>query len=367
MLQDSIESLFHQLHELAEPGGQEERTSAFLAAFLRDAGYSVRDHVGGFGIVATLPGRAEHPCVAFLADMDALLYTISGKTTAIHACGHDANCAMLLDAARRMAGRSWPGTIKILFQPAEEIFRGALAMIQDHAADGIDILIGLHLRPEQEARLMQCTPSLLHSASRMLDVHIHGLAAHSARPHLGCNAIDAGAAAVNAINAVHLDPTHSYSAKVTRFHAGGASANIIPAEAELTVDLRADLEEDMEKLVADTERAIMCSTAANGARAEISTRSHAPAANNDPELRRLAEQAITDVLGPQNLLPPIRTAGGDDFHFFSRSVPGLRAAYLGLGADLKPGLHDPSMSFDTSALPRGADLLVRMAELTMPE
>ncbi len=363
MREDSIESIFRQLHDLAEPSGQEARTSVLLAAYLRDFGYSVRDHVGGYGLVATLPGKAEHPCIAFQADMDALVYTIDGNTRAVHACGHDANCAMVLDAARTMARRSWPGTIKIIFQPAEEIFSGALAMLRDHAADGIDVLVGLHLRPVQEARLFQCTPSLLHSASRMLDVHIHGVAAHSARPHLGCNVIDAGAAAVNAINAVHLDPTHSFSAKVTRFHAGGASPNIIPAEAELTVDLRADLEEDMQSLFSSVERAISCSTAANGARVDISTRSQAPAANNDPKLQSLAEQAICDVLGPENLLPPIHTTGGDDFHFFSRTVPGLRSVYLGLGADVKPGLHNPDMIFDHAALPRGSALLVHMAEL----
>lgn len=364
-LRKSIDVIYDQLHMLAEPSGREIRTAEFVASHLRAYGYEIAENIGGHGVVGALAGAFKNPCVAFLANMDALVFTVDGKRDTIHACGHDANCAMLLGAAEMLAGRQWPGTIKIIFQPSEENFLGATAMIRDGVGSDIDFLAALHLRPIQEARLFQATPALLHGASGRLEVRIYGKSAHAARPHLGCNAIEPAVALVNAINAMHMDPVHSYSIKATSFHAGENNSNIIPAEAVLSIDVRASLEDDMVKITQMIENAATMIANAYGATAEVITRSYAPAAEIDPELQHLAQQAICDVLGAENLLPPIRTSGGDDFHFFSRAWPNLKAVYLGLGADLSPGLHAPDMVFERKVLASGAQLLAHLAELIM--
>jgi len=360
----TLQEIYRHLHSIAEPGFKEFSTAVFLADELRAAGYDVQEQIGGTGVVGTLKADGSPTfTVALLADMDALVHRIDGKDTVVHSCGHDANCAMVLGAARILAKKRLPCTLKILFQPAEEKLCGAKAMIESGAAAGIDVLIGLHLRSTHEARLHQCTPSLDHCAACSVDITVAGKAAHGARPHLGCNAIDAGTAIVMAVNAIHLDPTHSFSAKVTRFQAGGPSTNIIPDRADLTVDVRTDSDDDMELLLGRIYQAAQFGASSIGAEVSIATRGLSPASSNDAGLKAVAESAVIDVLGAENLLPAIRTAGGDDFHFFAKLVPGLRSIYLGLGADLTPGLHDPCMSFDLNALDDGQNILVRLAQL----
>jgi len=367
MTNERAEELWQKLHALAEPSGEEIRTARFLAENLQNCGFSVQTGVGGHGVIGTLSSDRPGPVVALLADMDALTHCVNNVPTVMHSCAHDANCAMVLTAAEQLTKERLPGKLKIIFQPAEETFAGAKAMIADGAAEGIDILIGIHLRPRQEMPLGQCTPALYHSAACALDIVLSGLSAHAARPHLGCNVIDAGAAVVNAVNAIHLDPSHTFSVKTTRFQAGGPATNIIPDLAHLTLDLRADNDADMDTLLERARTAAAAAAAATGAKAETSVRGACPAANYDPGLVALAEQAILTVLGKNGLCPPLPTNGGEDFHYFVKHNPALKAVYLGLGADLAPGLHTPSMHFNHAALPLGVRLLTCLAKLAATE
>ncbi|MDU2063465.1 MAG: M20 peptidase aminoacylase family protein [Sporomusaceae bacterium] len=346
------------LHSIPEIGFEEVKTAAYLGDALEKAGFSVTRGIGGTGVVGVLDSGNPGPTLGLRADMDALAHMIDGQVCAIHSCGHDAHSTMVLTTAEAVAAKGLKqGKLKIIFQPAEEKLFGALKTIEDGAIDDVDILFGIHLRHIQEAKLGEATPALCHGASYMMTAEITGEAAHGARPHLGVNAIEAAAAIVSAVNAIHVNPVIPATAKVTKLMAGGAALNAIPDKASMAFDLRAQNNAVMEELQQKVIRAIENGAATVGATAKIELIGGCPAAEYDSAMVALAAEAITAVLGKEGLLDPITTPGGEDFHYFVKHKPSLKAGYIGLGANLTPGLHSPSMQFDQAALGDGIAVL----------
>ena len=355
--------VYQALHAIPEVGFQEHKTSAYLAEELKAAGFSIKTGFGGTGIVGTLDSGKPGPVVMLRADMDALVHTVDGVEKCVHSCGHDAHSAMVLVAAKMLKEAGLPcGQLKILFQPAEEKLTGALSVIEDGALEGVDIVFGVHLRPIQEARTGQATPALCHGASYIMEATVEGLTAHGARPHLGINAIDAAAAVVHAVNAIRINPVVPCTVKTTKFQAGGATLNAIPDRAELAFDLRAQQNDVMDELIAKVTKAVENAAASVGAKGIATVKGGVPAAEYDDGMVAIAREAIQSVLGPEGVLDPIVSPGGEDFHFFVKKYPNLKAGYIGLGCDLKPGLHHPAMSFDLNALPNGVKILVEMVQ-----
>lgn len=353
-----VEELYRILHGMPELGLQEVKTAAFLAGQLRSAGYDVQTGVGGTGVVGVLRGAKPGLVLALRADMDALKHIVDGQERAIHSCGHDAHSAMVLCAAEQAAKRGLDaGTLKILFQPAEEVLLGAKALVDAGAIADVDAMVGIHLRPEQEARKGQATPALCHGSSARIETTIEGTAAHGGRPHLGVNAIDAAAAVVNAVNAIHMNPVVPSSIKATKLLAGGGATNVIPDKAEMAIDVRAQRNDVVRELLAKAEAAIGNAAASVGAKATTRIKTGPPAAEYNEELIELAREAIVAVLGKWGLLPPIITPGAEDFHFYVQRKPALKATYIGLGCDLTPGLHHPAMRFDVGSLIHGVNIL----------
>jgi amidohydrolase len=357
---------YEVLHQLPELGFAEQQTAAFLAAGLRQAGYKVTDQIGGTGVIGILTGSQTGPVVAIRADMDALAHCVAGQESAIHSCGHDANSAMVLTVAQAIAAKGISkGILKVIFQPAEETLGGAQEMIAAGAVTDVDMLLGIHLRPIEEARLGQATPALYHGASAIIEAEISGVAAHGARPHLGINVIDAAAAVVHAVNAIHVNPTVPASVKVTKLHAGGQALNAVPDRAELALDLRAQHNEIMDELTEKTKRAVVAAAATIGATAVTRIRGFVPAAEYDVDLINRAGEAIKEILGSEGLISGIHTPGGEDFHFYKQSKSGLKTCYIGLGADLTPGLHHPAMQFNIDALGYGVRILINLIDKSL--
>lgn len=353
---DKIFKVFHDLHAIAEIGWEELKTSRYLKEALEKGGYEVTDNIGQTtGIIGVLKGSEPGPVFALRADMDALPFRINEKEVAIHACGHDAHCTMVLMAALEIAKHGIKrGTLKVLFQPAEEALGGAETMIDSGLLSDVDEMMGIHLRPIHEAKLGQATPALCHGSSYVVKTKIKGLAAHGARPHLGINVIDAGANIVNAINAIRLNPMIPHSVKTTKFIAGGLAHNTIPDEAEMIFDLRAQTNEAMEELIQKTQSAIENSATSIGAQVETYVNGGVPGAAYDEKMIEWAKKAIEKVLG--EALDPIITPGGEDFHYYT-TIGNIKTAYIGLGADLQPGLHHPDMKFNFDALVHGTKIL----------
>ena len=360
---------YKHLHTIPELGLQEHKTSAYLAQELRKAGYDVREGIGGTGVMGTLRGKEAGLVFALRADMDALPITentglpyASTNAGVMHACGHDAHCAMLLHAARAIAstGGIKRGTLKIVFQPAEEILKGARGFLESGALSDVEEIVGMHVRTKEEAKVGQASPALCYGGATQIRARIHGRAAHSARYHQGVNVIEVVAAIVNNLNAIHLNPMFAYSTKITQCTVPSKAVNIIPEFAEINVDLRAQTNEIMDELRRRTRKAVEDGATALGATAEVEQMGSVPCADLDPALVEAARASIKAVLGEENLLAPIITPGSEDFCCY-KVEGGIKSAFIGVGGDMSPGLHTADARLDLAVLPLGAKILAHLA------
>lgn len=359
--QDKVLDTFHYLHEHAEISWEETETTKYIEDLLIKSGCRVTTFDDCTGVIGEFGNFDSNlPVVAIRADIDALWQEVNGTFKANHSCGHDAHMSMVLGVLWKL--EQFPNlkekvAIKFIFQPAEEKGAGALKMVEKHVVDNVDYLFGVHLRPVQETAMGRATPVIVHGATHMFGVTIKGEDAHGARPHLNHNAIEIGTEIVNMLSKIHLDPRVPYSVKMTNFHAGGKSTNIIPGSASFALDMRAQDNETMKTLETKVTDVFESIRNLYNVDLEITEESGIAAAKTNAAAIDIMKSAIKDTLGEDNVDPPLVTPGGDDFHFYTIERPSLKATMLGLGCDLKPGLHHPYMTFDKDALKNGVDIL----------
>ncbi|MFT4413719.1 M20 peptidase aminoacylase family protein [Fredinandcohnia humi] len=361
----AILDAFYHLHENPEISWEEVNTTAYVKELLERQGCRVRTFSDSTGVIGEI-GEGK-PVVAVRADIDALWQEVDGEFRANHSCGHDAHMAMVLGAVYSLTSfENRPkGTIRFIFQPAEEKGNGALHLVDKGVVDDVDYLFGVHLRPIQEMSIGKASPVIVHGAARTLVGKIIGEDLHGARPHLGANAIEVGASLVNMIQSIHLDSMTPYTAKMTSFHAGGSSHNIIPGNATFSIDMRAQANETMELLVDKIQKQIQLLQELYQVKIEVEETANVAAAVVNEEATEIMRHAIQAILGPDNVERPLVTTGGDDFHFFTIKRPHLKATMLGLGCNLAPGLHHPKMEFDHNALFDGTEILVKAVLLAL--
>lgn len=368
ILGERLERIWQELHQMPEPAFCELKTSAFLAQKLRDAGFAVEEHVGindgckATGVIGVLDSGLPGPVVGLRSDMDCLMFKMEdGTSRGIHACGHDAHMAMVLAAAEKLAEEGLPcGKLKIIFQPAEEIGKGALALLADGALDDVDYLFGLHVMNKEMADSGQAVANVRWTACTLIRAEIEGVPAHGSKPHLGISAIDAGAAIVNAVNALHTDPLLGGNVKTTRFIAGSGSLNSICAKAELGFDLRSTSNEEMEALRKRVMQVITATAAVYGAKAAAEIVGTCPASSFDSSTAEIAREAIVEELGEKGLINEAATTVGEDFNFYAMYKKQLKTGFIGLGCGLQPGLHDPEMTFNHADMIHGCRILQKM-------
>ncbi|EKZ5286512.1 M20 peptidase aminoacylase family protein [Klebsiella aerogenes] len=347
---------FNYLHQIPELGFEEYKTSSYIGDALEAAGFRVHRHVGGTtGIVAEIDSGEPGPVVALRADMDALGHIIDGRLEARHTCGHDGHSSVVLTAAEEILaeGLVKRGKLKVLFQPAEELGTGAIALTEAGVLDDVEMLFGFHLRPLEECPMGKAVPAMYYSASATVMVDFHGKAAHAARPHLGINALDAASHAVQAVNGIHLAPSLTWSAKATRFLCDAGVTNSVPENAHVCWDLRCEENDGMATLKERVVRAIESSAAAYGASADIRIVKEMPAAIIDEDVTAIVSQAIRETFGEAGLTAAKSTPGSEDFFHYLRLRPEVKGGFWGLGCNLQPGLHHPEMHFDRAALADG--------------
>ncbi|MBB5173886.1 M20 peptidase aminoacylase family protein [Texcoconibacillus texcoconensis] len=362
-MEQRVLETFKYLHKHAELSWEETETTKYIKDLLEKSGCQVTTFDDCTGVIGELGNfNGDLPVVGIRADMDALWQEVNGTFQANHSCGHDAHMSMVLGVLWKLEQEPElldQIAVKFIFQPAEEKGSGAIKMVEKNVVDDVDYLYGVHLRPDQETKMGRATPVIVHGATKMYDVVIKGEDAHGARPHLNHNAIEIGAQIVNMINQIHLDPRVPHSAKMTNFQAGGKSKNIIPGSATFALDLRAqnnELMDGLEKQVGgifDSVRNLYDVDLA------VTNVDGMGAAKTNEEAISIMGEAIADVLGESYVDEPLVTPGGDDFHFYTIEKPSLKATMLGLGCDLKPGLHHPQMTFNQDALKNGVEILYR--------
>lgn len=355
------------LHAHPEFGFEERQTSAFVAAKLREFGLDdVAEGVGGTGVVGTLKRGNGNRSIALRADMDALripeqsdLPYASRNPGLMHACGHDGHTAMLLGAARMLAeDGGFDGTVRFVFQPAEEWGKGALAMIDDGILRRFpfDEIYGIHNMPGLTVGHFETRAGAIMSAEDNFEIVLSGLGGHAARPNATHEVLVAACALVlnlQTIVARRLDPTDIGVVSVTELLTDG-TRNALPGSARILGDCRsfhpsvsAEIEKQMRIIAEGTAL-----TYNVGVKVDY-TREFVPLLN-DPNLTEEAFAAATDIVGADNISRrPEPMTASEDFARFLDFVPGC-FVFLGNGKESAP-LHNPAYDFNDGGLVHGAN------------
>lgn len=354
-----INEVFTYLHEHPEASWREVGTTAYLKKLIEQEGFSVRTFDGCTGLVVEIGEGST--CIGIRADMDALWQEVDGVFRANHSCGHDAHMTIGFGTLLAMKQIGFPKNIRFkwIFQPAEEKGQGALKLLSLGVLDNVDYLFGVHLRPIQEIPDGTASAAICHGAAGLIRGTIEGEDAHAARPHLGQNSIEVGAAIVRGVESLRMDPLIPYSVKMTRLIAGSETGNIIPGKASFTLDARAQTNEAMEILRTKVSEVIHSVEAIYHVKIKFTIQKGLIAAIVNEEAYDLMEQAIISVLGTANLKPRITTPGGEDFHYYALHKPNLKSTMLGLGCGLSPGLHHPNMTFNHETMHTGIEILTQ--------
>lgn len=351
---------YQELHAIAEPSWQEQQTSRYLQDKLSAAGLSITGFTGHHGFIAEIKGHTKG-VIALRADMDALVQEVDGEVMANHSCGHDAHSTMALYTALALKNCEMDlhHTIRFIFQPAEELAEGALQMMKEGVLEDVLFLGGLHVRPHTEVPFGKSAPAILHGSSATITGTITGTPAHAARPEEGNNPIEAASFLIQSLHQIRLKDNKKFSIKITELHSGETS-NSIPASARFTLDVRAETNETMDALLAKARHIIQHTAELTETEIAYNEEGYSPAATENATAIRLAQRAIGSVLGEENVDVPCISQGAEDFHFYTWKTPDIPATMIGLGCDLKPGLHHPQMSFNTDALIYGAQILTQL-------
>jgi amidohydrolase len=373
----SLSTWRRALHKRPELGFEEHETAAFVAARLREIGTEVKTGVAKTGVVGVLrAGKARRPPVLLRADMDALPIEetagrphgseIPGK---MHACGHDGHMAMMLGAAKVLTGarERLDRDVVFCFQPGEEGFGGAEAMIKDGVLSehGVAEVYGLHLWSLFPVGTIQLRPGPAMAAQDEFTATIVGVGGHGAMPHLARDPVVAAALAIVALQSVvarSVDPIQPAVVSVGSLHAGSAP-NVISESATMRGTLRS-FDEGVREILRRRVREILEGTAAaSGCRLEYTLVPGFPAVVNEPGAVARVRRHAAEIVGPSNVVEPAPMAASEDFAYFLRAKPG---AFIFIGAGNTAKLivaphHTPQFDIDESALPVGTELLVRIA------
>lgn len=366
-LRPRIMKIFEHLHTHPEVSFEEYKTTDYIFRLLEEEGYQPKRFKDCTGLYVDVGSGA--PYIGLRADLDALWQEVDGVFKANHSCGHDGHMTMAIGTLLLLKElpHDWEGTIRVIFQPAEEKGLGALAVLKEGVIDDLDYLFGVHLRPVQELGDGSYCAALYHGASVTIEGEIVGEDAHAARPHLGQNAIEVGAAIIEDLRSTYTNPMVPTSVKMTKFQAGGTAANIIPGHAAFTLDVRAQQNDVMKELKDNIQRVMDSEQLLYHIKINTKVISDIVAAEVSEEAKQLMEQAIIASVGQERLREPVHTPGGEDFHHYAVQRPKLKTTMLGLGCGLEPGLHHPHMKFNHARLITGVEILTNVVLLALKQ
>jgi amidohydrolase len=361
------------LHRIPEIGYTEEKTSAYVADYLRREGLEVQTEIAQFGVVGLLETGRAGPTLMIRADMDALLLQeetglefASTHEGVMHACGHDAHMAMGLGAATVLnrIKDEFSGTVKFIFQPAEEGPGGAKPMIDEGVMENpnVDYAIGCHVWAEIPEGTIGVRSGPFMAAMDRFDLKIIGNGGHGAKPHLCIDALEVGTQVVNALQRIssrHMHPLEPTVVTVGSFHAG-TTFNIIPGEAEMcgttrtfNLDIWDSWEQRLKKVIGG-----VCESM--GADFELKFSKGYPPTINDESMSEVVRRCGAEVVGPENIVIPEQTMGGEDMSYFLQRAKGCFFV-LGVGREGYAPVHNPQFMFNEDILSLGVETHCRVA------
>ncbi len=356
-------------HRHPELGHHEERTSAIVAAHLRALGLEVQEHVGDYGVIGLLRGGKPGKNLALRADMDALplheqtgLPYSSETDGVMHACGHDGNTAMLMGAAAILARHreQIKGTVKFIFQPAEEGGRGAAMMIENGALENPrpDAIIGNHLF-FWDAGTITIRKGFAFLGSDVFKITVHGKGGHGAKPHECNDTLVAACEIVTTLQTIvsrKISPLEMATVTVGVIQSG-TKENIIPAEAEIRGTVRTLKPEVQERVIQGIKEICSGICTAMGTTYELEYTKQFGPVYNDEKIMDCIADACAKVMEPEMLRTADESrAGSEDFSdYLATGIPG---GYIWLGGKYPEEAvasqnHQPTYNWDEEAMRNG--------------
>lgn len=369
------------IHQNPELGNREFKTMEYIAAHLKSLGLEVTTGVAKTGIVALLKGGKPGPVVALRADIDALPIKervelpfkstvmadyLGTQVPVMHACGHDTHIAMLMGAAEVLASmkKDVPGTVKFIFQPAEEgppgtEEGGAPLMVKEGVMDNpkVDAIFGIHIDADVEIGKIQYKSGSFMASSDWFTVTVKGKGAHGSTPWLGVDPIAISAQIINGYQTIVSRSADLTKAPVVitvgKFN-GGVRENIIPETVSFSGTIRT-LDSKMQKDVWERMKTMAAKIAeANGAVAEVEITNKTLVTYNTPALVSMMLPSLQNAAGKENVIEGVWSTGAEDFSFFGEKAP---AFFFNVGGMRKGGPatnhHTPDFYIDDSMLDVG--------------
>jgi amidohydrolase len=371
-IQGKLVAWRRDFHMHPELGFCEMRTSEIVAKTLDGFGVKVRRGVGRTGVVADIGSGS--PMIAIRADMDALplqekneVVYASQSSGVMHACGHDAHTSMLLGVAELLSKEEFPGTVRLLFQPSEEVgdeegVSGAPRMIEDGAMRGVDMVIALHVTPLTPTGQIRIEAGPGSGGVDSWFAKIIGKGGHGASPQMTIDPFYICSHVIMALNGIVSRRVAPFSPAVVSIGSihGGQTENVIPEHVDITGTLRYTEEEVHKELHAEIKRAFELARTLGGdyeLRFDIGD----PPMINAPEAVHLVRSAAEFLIGADNVLPQEKGLGGEDFGKFSEIAPGVMFSLGTQIAGEKRIAHNPTFDIDEEALAIGTAILAESA------
>ncbi|WP_375436897.1 amidohydrolase [uncultured Hymenobacter sp.] len=381
---------FHQHPEL---GNEETRTAGIVAAHLRKLGLEVKTGVARTGVVAVLRGGKPGPVVALRADMDALpvtetpglAFASTVKSTylgqpvgVMHACGHDSHTAMLMGAAEvlNQVKKDLPGTVKFIFQPAEEgslpgVEGGAKLMVKEGVLENpkVDAVFGVHVWAQNQVGTLTYRPGGEMASSDRFTIKVIGKGAHGAAPWNSVDPVVTAAQIILGLQTIvsrQVNLTDDAAVVTVGTLKGGTRYNVIPADVELSGTIRALNKTTQEQLWAAIRRTAKGIAESVGATAEVSIEPYVPVTFNNLPLTAQMLPTLQAVAGGAANVQEIKAkTGAEDFSFFANKVPGLFVFVGGMSKGANPATtadhHTAGFTLDESGFTLGVKTLATLA------
>lgn len=365
-LEKKLREYFEWFHRHPELSYEEYETTKRIRQILEEAGVEILPYDLETGLVAIIRGEKEGPVQALRCDIDALpvreetnLPYASEHPGKMHACGHDFHitagigCAILLTESKSHLA----GTVKIIFQPAEESSLGALKILETDVMKDVERIWGIHADPTSEAGCIGIREGYVAAAADRFLINVEGVGCHGAHPDHGVDPIPAAAAMVQAFQTIitrNVDAFHPALISVTRIEAG-QTWNVIPQTAVLEGTVRTMNREDRALVEKRMQEIVQSIAQAYGATACLQWFSGSPAVYNDGEMAEHA--AKTAEKQKMQVVPEESSMGGDDFSFYEENIPGC---YIKIGTGKGQTIHQPGFMVDESVLLPTAEYLAEL-------
>ena len=375
VIREKIISTRRDIHQHPELAFNEHRTAKLVAKRLESLGIDVQTGVGKTGVVGTLKCNDGGKTIALRADMDALpmqetsdIPYKSQNDGVMHACGHDGHTAMLLGAAEALSEKTdkLNGTVKFIFQPAEEGQGGARYMIEDGALDGVDEVYGIHLWNYQEYGTVGVKPGPILAAADLFEITVHGKGGHGAAPQGTKDAVVIASHLVQTLQTIvsrNTNPIESTVVTIGQIN-GGYNFNIIADTVNLKGTSRAYTEENrqliktrMAEIIKGTEQIFDCTI-------DFEYEDGYPPTVNHPKESEKLLNAAKEIVG-DGAGAPYLSMGGEDFSYFLQEVPGCFFFVGSAPIDKEPlsvPHHCSHFDFDERALLVGSSVYTQLID-----